>query len=374
MRRTALTFAVLACLAVTPLLAADVPNKFIITDEFFDFERLSGGGSAFRGYDFSSISGVPVGTQALLVFAQNNGTTLSQYLADHGFVNCINTDYLVVADNSFYLTRDKPVILELSNVLFKADNPGLGDWELRADWQTRLQTFRDRARGGYNANTTLFISVFSEVTGSPLTNSEIDLVAAEVKRLFPPGVKVGAGYPTTTNSDGTDRSLRLPATFPSELDVIVTWDYNIKQPAALPYSDSVWPQNPNTDYGRLINALLAHQDLYFLVAGFNAGDTSSRIHQSSGEYFGTLLRNWCAFAFKRYTQRNAGLIVFEYNDSYSCVQGSCATGNCSGLKRRFTGAQTVFEVESLLGLTTLARAYRAVSRAAEFGESCWAFP
>jgi hypothetical protein len=253
-------------------------------------------------------------------------------------------------------------------VIFEAVNFTTGDWHLRTDWQTRLTNFANHAGGSYNTSTTLFISVFAEVTGTDLTVSEINTAAAKVKQLFP-GVKVAAGYPTTAG-----REIYLPAAFPSNLDLIVTWDYDIADPRVTPYSNPSNLNDPATKYGRIINALSAAQDIYFLVSGFNDGNytgSASQIQRNTNTYFGTLLRNWCAFSVKQQQTRNSGLIVWKYNDGYACAAGACGAG-CSGLVRTLTGANKTFSYESSIGGDGLVRAYRAVSRAIQFGESCWA--
>lgn len=360
-----------ASMGAGPAWAGDVaPNRFVITDEVYDFERFSSGALAYRGWTWGVPIGEGVTTQAKVVFADDPGRTLSQYNADHGVKTCINNDYLVTADVASSLTWDGPVILDLSGVIFEPVNFDTGDWRLRPDWKTRLNTYKTRAAGQYNANTTLFISVFAEVTGTDLTSSEIGQAAAEVKLKFPAGVKVAAGYPTTAG-----REAFLPASFPTALDLIVTWDYTIADPRVVPYYNPSNPNDTTTKYGKIVQRLQGAQDIYFLVAGFNDGNvtgTASRTHQKTGIYFGTLLRNWCAFALKMHQTRNAGLIVWKFNDGYACTQsGSCNT-TCPGLVRTITGAQTTFEQEKSMGINGLARAYRAVSRAAQFNESCWA--
>ena len=368
-RRIGLSLALGALLA-GPALAGDVvSNKFIITDEIFDLERMPGGTIAWRGYDWAYAWGGQFSTNANVVFATGDGLALGGYDAEFGTVRCLSNDYLIAADAAWGLaTASKPAILDLSPVLYEAVNFNTGDWRLRPDWLTRLTNFKNRAAGGYNPTTTLFISVYAEVTGSDLTVNEINTAAAKVKQLFP-GVKVAAGYPTTAG-----REVFLPMAFPASLDLIVTWDYDIADPRVAPYSNPASLTDPMTKYGRIINALSASQDIYFLVAGFNDGNytgSASQIHRGTNIYFGTLLRNWCAFSVKQQQTRNSGLIVWKYNDSYGCVTGACGAG-CSGLVRTQTGANKTFSYESSVGSNGLVRAYRAVSRAIQFGESCWA--
>jgi hypothetical protein len=357
-----------------PLAAGDlVGNKFIIVDEEFDFERPSAGTVAWREWDFGIRHGVT--TQAVAVFAQSDGKDLSQYDANSGSIRCMNTDYLTVADaSSGIVARGKPVVLDLTPVLFEVINTATDpqDWRLRADWQTRLTNFKNHAGNNYNSTTLLFISLHAEVTGTDLTSNELQTAATKVKQLFP-GVKVAAGYPTTGG-----RENRLPAQFPAALDIVVTWDYNIGDPSKLPYFNVNNPSDLTTDYGKILAALQpqVNQDIYYLVAGFNDGNvlgSASEFHQPTGLYFGTLLRNWCAFALKKFPNRNGGLLVWAYNDGYGCTTGACGAG-CSGLTRFTTGANRTFAYESSLTppSDSLIRAYQAVSRAAQFGDSCWA--
>jgi hypothetical protein len=370
-RLVALVLTLLAAwLAVArPAAAGDViPHRFVITDEVYDFQRFSSGALGYSGWNLPGLIGEGGTTQARVVFADDPGRTLSQRLADFGTKSCINNDYLVTADVASSLTWDGPVILDLSGVIFEPVDFAAGDWRLRPDWKTRLAAYATHATGYYNASTTVFISVFAEVTGTDLTNSEISQAANEVKLKFPAGVKVGAGYPTPAQHP-------LPATFPSALNVIVTWEYTVGDPRTAPYYNPSSPNDPNTRYGSLVQRIQGNQDIYFVVAGFNNGNVTgvaSRTHQPTQVDFATLLRRWCEFALTKHPLRNAGLMVWKYNDAYACTTGSCATFNCSGLKRTITGAQTTFEYESSQGLNALARAYRAVYRASAFGESCWA--
>jgi hypothetical protein len=106
----------LGILLAVPALAGDVvSNKFIITDEIFDFERMSGGGISWRGYDWTYAWGGQFSTNANVVFATGDGLALGQYDAEYGSVRCLPNDYLIAADAAWSLaSASKPVILDLS--------------------------------------------------------------------------------------------------------------------------------------------------------------------------------------------------------------------------------------------------------------------
>jgi hypothetical protein len=384
---------ILCVTSVMPLWAATVDHRFIITGEVLDFERRADGSVAKRVNNFDTLppggGGEHVGTQALVIFATGGLPALSQYeaaLPTH-HARCMTTDFLTVADDAANLvTLGKPMILDITPVLFGliAVNPNQNQWVLLDRWSQRLAAFQAHSGGNFNPSTTLFISVNAEVTpGQGPTNNDIDTVVQGVhvpgqppklgvKDLFP-GVKVAAGYPT-----GTLQGSSTVSSFPASLDVIVTWDYSIADPRIAPY-DSM--------YAQIKAALHNNQGLYFLVAGFN--DDSgfvgplSEYHKESNNsftYFGTLLRNWCAFALKQNQAINSGLILWKFDDGYRCGgnnNGSCAAGNCDVTQNTvltMPGANQTFAYEKSQSNNTLALAYRAVSRAAQFGGiagSCW---
>ena len=365
-----------------PLWAGVVASRFVITDEIYDMERLNGGIVAWRSYNFDTIQGQTVGTQAALFFA-GDGSGPSTYDAEHGTARCMKGDYLMVADaGSAIASASKPAIIDLGGVLF--DTSGLHP-VLRGgagcnhcqnacatSWWCRLRTFRDHAAGSLNSSTVLFFTLFAEATNSGISDSDLDTAARQVKTFFP-GVKVGAGYPTTNGLDAF-----LPSSFVSSLDLVVSWDYNTPDPRQLPYSNTTNLYDSSTRYGKLADAAsVNHQGIYLLVSGFNQPPvvgSGSEIDtwSGNGSSFANLIQYWCALALKRNQSVNSGLIVWKYNDTYGCTTGSCATNNCSGVTRSQTGAQTTFAYEASIGSTALARAYAAVSAAARTGSTCWA--
>jgi hypothetical protein len=387
MSRIAILALTLSLLAAAAGATGIVDDKFVIADEIFDLERLGSGSATYRTYNFA---GAIAPTQAGLVFAGTDGKGLSTYWADFGIASCQTNDYLTAADAAATITwRFNKVILDLTQVVFsftKVCTP-FGNcsmaWIRNWDWQQRLELFATRSNGYYNPSTILFISVHAELGGTGLSNTTVNEVVAKVKEEFP-GVKVGAGFPTTNFANPGAMPPVYPASFPSDLDVIVTWDYKIADPRQPPYSDPTWPANPFYKYGKIVARLadrngdgVADQHIFFLVSGFNqtsppSTGAASLVHESTGVRFDTLLRQWCDFSLKRLQFRNAGLIVWKYNNSYTCQNGNCNSNNCSGLNLFQTGAKTTFQYEASTGSDDLLRAYQAVSNAVTSGGSCFA--
>jgi hypothetical protein len=382
MRRAAFPFVLLLGLAAPAGAGVVSGSHFVITDEIYDMERLDGGTVTWRSHDFAAIEGQTVGTQASLLFAADGGGISASDAENGGLARCMNGDYLMVADaGPAIASAGKPAIIDLGGVLFETVNGRTGlrggascnhcQNACAASWWCRLRTFRDHAAGSFDASTVLFFSLYAETTGSGIADGELDTAARQVKAFFP-GVKVGAGYPTT---DGLDA--QLPASFVSSLDLVVSWDYKTPNPRQPPYSNPTNLHDPATTYGRLAGAAAVnHQGIYLLVSGFNeppvTGPASEIEWSGGGSSFASLLQSWCALALKRNQSVNSGLIVWKYNDSWSCATGSCAANTCSGVTRFQTGAQTTFAYEATIGSTALARAYAAVSAAARSGGSCWA--
>src|SRR5262249_60834426 len=115
--------------------------------------------------------------------APPTGPALSQSDAPPNSIRSLTTASLTAADAaSHFASTGKPAIVDLSLVLFQT--AGTHTF-LRSDWHPRLNNFMTHSAGAYNANTVLFMSVHAEVTGTDLTNADIDMAAGEVKRPFP---------------------------------------------------------------------------------------------------------------------------------------------------------------------------------------------